>query len=265
MKKLIAFFSACFLLLTAFAHPGRTDARGGHYVTAEGWGYAVGTYHYHDKYGGIVPVEEQTGMPTGISVSVDGERVFFDVPPQIIDGRTLIPIRAVCEKLGCSVYWHEETETVVILSSPDAKAVVQTDEGIHVTVDGETVIFDVPPQIIDGRTLIPIRAVCEKLGCTVDWDGALQVVYIESAAYRAAKAAEAQQVQTLVPTAPAVSSGSVDRSTPSVSARTGVTVYVTDSGSKFHTASCRYAQGATAVDLSEALAAGLTPCGVCKP
>lgn len=201
MKKLIAFLSACFLVLNAFAHPGRTDARGGHYVTAEGWGYAVGTYHYHDKYGGIVPVEEQTGMPTGISVSVDGERVFFDVPPQIID----------------------------------------------------------------GRTLIPIRAVCEKLGCTVDWDGALQVVYIESAAYRAAKAAEAQQVQTLVPTAPAGSSGSVDRSTPSVAARTGVTVYVTESGDKYHTSSCRYAKGAAAVDLSEALAAGLTPCGVCKP
>lgn len=32
----------------AFAHPGRTDSSGGHWVRTEGWGYEVGTYHYHN-------------------------------------------------------------------------------------------------------------------------------------------------------------------------------------------------------------------------
>ena len=34
--------------IIAFAHPGRTDSNGGHWVRTEGWGYEVGTYHYHD-------------------------------------------------------------------------------------------------------------------------------------------------------------------------------------------------------------------------
>jgi hypothetical protein len=34
--------------IIAFAHPGRTDSNGGHWVKTEGWGYEVGTYHYHD-------------------------------------------------------------------------------------------------------------------------------------------------------------------------------------------------------------------------
>jgi hypothetical protein len=31
----------------AYAHPGRTDAQGGHYVRTAGWGYPVGSYHCH--------------------------------------------------------------------------------------------------------------------------------------------------------------------------------------------------------------------------
>ncbi|WP_281253630.1 hypothetical protein SPSIL_014730 [Sporomusa silvacetica DSM 10669] len=30
------------------AHPGRTDSSGGHYVRTSGWGYPVGSYHYHN-------------------------------------------------------------------------------------------------------------------------------------------------------------------------------------------------------------------------
>lgn len=31
----------------ALAHPGGLDANGGHYVRTPGWGYPVGSYHYH--------------------------------------------------------------------------------------------------------------------------------------------------------------------------------------------------------------------------
>ncbi|MEE1048213.1 MAG: YHYH domain-containing protein [Clostridia bacterium] len=51
MKKYISILMVlCSLTwIIAFAHPGRTDSNGGHWVRTEGWGYEVGTYHYHNK------------------------------------------------------------------------------------------------------------------------------------------------------------------------------------------------------------------------
>lgn len=51
MKKLkslsLSIIIALLFSSTCFAHPGRTDSNGGHYVRTSGWGYKVGTYHYH--------------------------------------------------------------------------------------------------------------------------------------------------------------------------------------------------------------------------
>ena len=52
-------------------------------------------------------------------------------------------------------------------------------DNLKVLVNNELIQFDVEPVVINGRTLIPIRAVVEKMGCNVEWDGGLQVVYIE--------------------------------------------------------------------------------------
>ena len=166
--------------LPAYAHPGRTDGNGGHQVKTEGWGYDVGTYHYHDKYGNIIPVEKSNGTPLGISVIVNGETVSFDQQPVIIDGRTLVPVRAVVEKLGCSVEWDSVSQTVYIKNS-DMQNVPLSGDEIKVAVNNEQVYFDVLPTILNGRTLIPIRAVVEKLGCSVEWDGELQIIYIDIA------------------------------------------------------------------------------------
>ena len=40
--------------------------------------------------------------------------------------------------------------------------------------------LDVPPEIINGRTLVPARAVAEALDCSVNWDGNTQTVTISS-------------------------------------------------------------------------------------
>lgn len=197
-----------------------------------------------------------------VSVTVDGDLVEFDQPPVIVDGRTLIPVRAVVEKLGCLVFWHEESETVVIVTDKDAPAAIVTDPGVHVTVNGELVAFDVPPQVIGGRTLIPIRAVAEKLGCTVGWDEQTQRVSVESAAYAAAKS-------EIIPIAPVdpVEAAVPDRSTPSAPsvAMTGTTVYITATGTKYHTKTCRFAKNAVPVDLAVARSYGLEACAVCHP
>lgn len=54
------------------------------------------------------------------------------------------------------------------------------DDDITVTLDGTALVFDVPPQIIDGRTLVPVRAISETFDCRVEWDGGTRTVIIKS-------------------------------------------------------------------------------------
>ncbi len=179
----ISVAAVLIMSVSAFAHPGRTDANGGHTINADGWGYAVGTYHYHDRYGNIIPADKESGKVTAISVVVNGKKIQSDVDPVIIDGRTLLPLRAVAEALGCGVEWDNDTRTAY-LSTPDYQStekVTFEGDGIKVALNNELVSFDVEPTILNERTVVPIRPVAEKLGCTVEWDGTYQIVYIERA------------------------------------------------------------------------------------
>lgn len=58
-----------------------------------------------------------------------------------------------------------------------------SDKGSKVTYDNisrKRMSFDEEPQIIDGRTYVPIRAIAEELGYTVSWDGANQCVILST-------------------------------------------------------------------------------------
>lgn len=48
--------------------------------------------------------------------------------------------------------------------------------GIQVTLNGTPISFDQPPIMENGRTLVPLRAIFEALGATVNWDGDTQTV-----------------------------------------------------------------------------------------
>ena len=47
-----------------------------------------------------------------IKVYLDGRQLVFDVNPQIINGRTLVPMRKIFEELGAFVTWEETTKTI---------------------------------------------------------------------------------------------------------------------------------------------------------
>ena len=47
-----------------------------------------------------------------ISVTLNGVKLDFDVPPQIISDRTFVPMRKIFESLGATVSWDDETKTV---------------------------------------------------------------------------------------------------------------------------------------------------------
>lgn len=49
-----------------------------------------------------------------IKLIVNGQEIKPDVPPQIINGRTMVPIRWVAEALGADVHWDAQNNAVVI-------------------------------------------------------------------------------------------------------------------------------------------------------
>ena len=124
-----------------------------------------------------------------ITVEIDGKKIEFDVNPEIIDGRTMVPLRKIFEELGASVKWNSDTQTVsarknsktVTLSINSADLQIDKgktdDEGNSVI---ETVTLEVPAQIVSGRTLVPARAISESFGLNVDWDADNQKVIITS-------------------------------------------------------------------------------------
>lgn len=113
-----------------------------------------------------------------IKVLLDGAQLEFDVPPQIIDGRTLVPMRAIFEALGAQVTWDGDTQTVT--AEKDSTVVEMAIGSAVMSVNSEEITLDVPPQIIDGRTLVPARAVAESFDAYVEWDSETQTVIIST-------------------------------------------------------------------------------------
>ena len=106
--------------------------------------------------------------PVEIKVFLDGEQLAFDVPPRIIMGSTLVPLRAIFEVMGAFVEWDDATQTVT--ATKDDKVVVLTIGRSSATVNGQTVQIGQPGITAGGRTLAPLRFVAEAFGETVTWD-----------------------------------------------------------------------------------------------
>lgn len=109
-------------------------------------------------------------------IITNGESTALDVPAQIIDSRTMVPLRAIFEALGASVEWDDSTKTVTS-ERGDTKVSLTIGEA-EIIVNGEAKALDVPGQIVDSRTLVPVRAIAESFGCEVGWDDPTKTVTI---------------------------------------------------------------------------------------
>ena len=111
-----------------------------------------------------------------ISVTLDGEKIIFDQPPIIVEDRTLVPMRAIFEKLGFSVDWNGEILKVTATRGNDTIRMTINDKNMY--FNDKVIELDVAPQIVSSRTLIPVRAVSECSGYDIEWDGLTKTVKI---------------------------------------------------------------------------------------
>jgi hypothetical protein len=112
-----------------------------------------------------------------IKVIINGRGIdFVDQNPQVINGRTLVPMRKIFEELGAAISWDDATKTVTAIKGD---IVIQLTIGNKkVNVNGVDQVLDVPGTIVNGRTMVPLRFVSEGLKSKVDWDSGTRTVVI---------------------------------------------------------------------------------------
>ncbi|HEV2284307.1 MAG TPA: copper amine oxidase N-terminal domain-containing protein [bacterium] len=119
----------------------------------------------------------QTPAPY-VKVFVDGSPVYFDQAPVMANGRVLVPLRGVFERLGATVAWDPTSQTVLAQSGTTS---VSLRIGLpQAFVNGQAQFLDVPAMLVGGRTLVPLRFVSQALGAGVTWDAASSTVQITS-------------------------------------------------------------------------------------
>ncbi len=112
----------------------------------------------------------------GVNVTVNDVPV--DVQGIIIDGRTMVPVRGVFEEMGYLVEWDADTKTAAL--SRGSKSVAVQADSPTMLVNGETSVeLEVPAQIVDGRMMLPLRAVSEAVNAEVEWDAETKTAKIK--------------------------------------------------------------------------------------
>ena len=112
-------------------------------------------------------------------IAIDGEVSYLDsydhsVSTKLINGRTMVPVRFVSEALEASVDWNESSQKVLI-SGNDKKIEFKLNSS-DMLADGDKITLDAPPQMIDNRVYVPLRALAESLGKKVSYDKSGMIV-----------------------------------------------------------------------------------------
>jgi len=119
-------------------------------------------------------------LAADVTVTVDGQVVTFaDQEPVLVGGRTLVPVRDVFEALGFTPSWDGATRTATLVR--ESQTIVITIDSYIFTTNGVQYTLDVPAQLMNGRTMLPLRAILESVGYEVD-ESATGIVAIMSPA-----------------------------------------------------------------------------------
>lgn len=126
-----------------------------------------------------------------LKIFVDNVMLETEVPPVMINGRTMVPARAIAEAVDCEVQWDEEQKMISIsapyrvqplmymyLDNPIVSMYVYNAETMETAVD--EVEIDAAPVLVNGRTMVPLRFIAETMGFEVEWNEAEGAIYLRS-------------------------------------------------------------------------------------
>ena len=124
---------------------------------------------------------------SAIKVQLNGEYLDFTddqgnvVEPQLINNRTMVPLRKIFESLDCEIDWDQDTKTVTAVKEDREIKLTIDDNNAYLKAgsgDEKTIELDSAPVIIENRTLVPVRFIAESLEKEVEWDQENKTVII---------------------------------------------------------------------------------------
>ncbi len=115
-----------------------------------------------------------------VKVIIDGQQQDYEQPPVVKDGHTLVPLRGIFEALGATISWDGTEKKItavrdnvtIILKLNSTEATVITD-GVSTTIT-----LEVPAQIINKKTMVPLRFISKALGESISWDSKTKSINI---------------------------------------------------------------------------------------
>ncbi|MCL2356892.1 MAG: N-acetylmuramoyl-L-alanine amidase family protein [Defluviitaleaceae bacterium] len=119
------------------------------------------------------------GQDVVVRLVIDGTEVFdLPAPPIVVDGRTLVPVREVFERVGGIVGWHAGHRQVSLFYGDDV--IVMTIDEYRANFNGDFFEMHTPPIIHNERTMIPLRFPAEVFGFDVRWDDEKRAAIVNS-------------------------------------------------------------------------------------
>lgn len=130
----------------------------------------------------VIPMLFQSSVKAAapISIVIDGVRLSTDQAPVMVNGRTMVPLRAIFEAFHATIKWDQKAQTVT--ATKDSTTIKLKIGSKTATINNKTVTLDVPGLNLKGRTMVPTRFVSEALGHEVGWNPQTQVVTIKTSA-----------------------------------------------------------------------------------
>ncbi len=115
-----------------------------------------------------------------IKVKIDGKEQSYEQPPVLINNSTMVPLRGIFETLGAKVLWDNATRTITATKEDIVVKLVLNQDVAY--INGKSVKLTAKAQLINNRTMVPLRFVSEALNAIVEWDQATYTVIIKTIA-----------------------------------------------------------------------------------
>ena len=113
---------------------------------------------------------------SALTVVVNGQTLPSYPPAITVAGRTLLPMRMVFEALGAQVYWDNTTQTAI--GTRGSVTVRMTINSQTAYINDRASTLDVPAQLVNGSTYVPLRFPAEAFGAEVAWNESSQTAMI---------------------------------------------------------------------------------------
>ncbi|WP_051331094.1 copper amine oxidase N-terminal domain-containing protein [Aneurinibacillus terranovensis] len=126
--------------------------------------------------GDTITVNQTVEITNEITVKLNGKVLTFDQNPVVENGRTLVPLREIFQSLGVKIDWDGKTGTVK--AEKGNRNVMVKIGSTTARVNGKIVKLDQKAEIINKRTMIPLRFISESFGANVKWDQFNRVIDI---------------------------------------------------------------------------------------